>query len=577
MLFFYRYTSRIITSRIIDSMQRLSTSISNQLDLEIRKMDTVSINIAYSNLVRDYFANYLEIYDPSLRYKYSKTLIDIFVAMTGPFLTVQQVNLYDFKGNMIGAGYFNGTMKFDLGKSTWFRDVIKLSGRKYISAPYNNAFFAGEFYRDRYFISLYRVYFNNFRERTGIIETIRDYSSIFTGIEDIISPNSNEIQIYVFNEKGVPIYPILSNRIEQDFYFHTVNKMLNNSQAGTISIDNSITEEKDFLAYTRSEYTGWTVIIAQSAEMVMLPVSHFNRSVLIVALILLSLSSLLSLLISNRITNPIRELHHMIKGTDLENLGMDNTQKVSSNIKELEELNNAFNKMRTKLKESMENLLIAKQKEVEARTLALQSQINPHFLRNCLANISVMAEEGVTEPIILMCRNISHMLYYVSNDSCQIVKLETEMDYVKRYLECIKIRYGENLKYKIDIDERMKNIKIPKLLIQPLVENAVKYGTSVEPPWSIEIDGLIVDDNYWKIEIKDSGPGFPKDKMEIILKKIEEIKCKGTASEEDKAIGIGIINVFSRLYLKYQDNLIFNIENKENGGAIVTIGGVIQD
>ena len=577
MLFFYRYTSRIITSRIIDSMQRLSTSISNQLDLEIRKMDTVSINIAYSNLVRDYFANYLEIYDPSLRYKYSKTLIDIFVAMTGPFLTVQQVNLYDFKDNMIGAGYFNGTMKFDLEKSIWFRDVIKLSGRKYISTPYNNAFFAGEFYRDRYFISLYRVYFNNFRERTGIIETIRDYSSIFTGIEDIISPNPNEIQIYVFNEKGVPIYPILSDHTDQDFYFHTVNKMLNNSQAGTISIDNSTTEEKDFLAYTRSEYTGWTVIIAQSADMVMLPVSHFNRSVLIVSLILLTFSLLLSLLISNKITNPIRELHHTIKGTDLENLDMDNTQKVSSNIRELEELNNAFNKMRTKLKESMENLLIAKQKEMEARTLALQSQINPHFLRNCLANISIMAEEGVTEPIILMCKNISHMLYYISNDSCQVVKLETEIDYVRRYLECIKIRYGENLKYTIDIDERMKDIKIPKLLIQPLVENAVKYGTSVEPPWSIEINGFIVDDNYWKIEIKDGGPGFSKDKMEIILNKIEEIKCKGAVSEEDKAIGMGIINVFSRLYLKYQDKLVFNIENKGNGGAIVTIGGVIQD
>lgn len=463
MFFFYHYTSRIITTKVIDSIQRLSSSISNQLDLEIRKMDTVSINIAYSNLVRDYFTNYLEIYDPFLRYKYSKTLIDIFVAMSGPFVTVQQVNLYDFEGNMIGAGSFNGTMKFDLRRLTWFKEVTKLEGRKYISLPYKNAFFVGNSYKDRYFISLYRVYFNNFREKTGVIEVVRDYNSIFTGIEDIIRLNPNDMQIYVFNENGKLIYPILPEESKENLYFQAINRKSNNSQVGTVSINN--TNDREFLAYTRSEYTRWTVIIVQPTKTLMLPVSYFTRLVLIVTSILLTLALILSLIISNKITNPIKELYHIIKSTELENLTINGTQSIKSNIKELQELGNAFNKMRIKLKESMENLIIARQKESEAKMLALQSQINPHFLRNCLANISVMAEEGITEPIILMCKNISHMLYYISNDSYRIVKLETEMDYVRRYLECIKIRYGENLVYKINIDEKMKNIEIPKLLI----------------------------------------------------------------------------------------------------------------
>lgn len=576
MCFFYFYTSRIITSKVIDSIQRLSTSISNQLELEIRKMDTVSINIAYSNLVRDYFAAYLEIYDPFLKYKYSKTLIDLFVAMTGPFLTVQQVNLYDFQGNMIGAGFFNGTMRFELERSPWFVDVIKLGGRKIISKPYNNAFFVGEFYKDRYFISLYRVYFNNFRERTGIIETIRDYNSIFTGIEDIIRPNSNDMRIYVFNERGDLIYPISNNSVEQNIYFQTVNKEISsNVQTGTISLENPEMKEKGFLAYTRSEYTGWTVTIVQPAKTVMLPVSQFTRLILIITLILLALSLLLSLLISNRVTGPIKRLYQNIKSTELENLGLDKTPSMNGNIKELEELNTAFNKMRIKLKESMENLLIAKQKETEAKILALQSQISPHFLRNCLANISIMAEEGTIEPIISMCKNISYMLSYVSTDSYSLVKIETELDYVRRYLECIKIRYGESLRYKIEIDDKMKEIKIPKLLIQPLVENAVKYGTDTEPPWTIEIKGVI-GDGYWKIDIRDSGPGFPEEKLEEIRERIEEIKSRGLFTEDD-AIGIGIINVFSRLYLRYQDALIFNIENKAEGGALITIGGIISD
>lgn len=574
--FFYFYTSRIIESKVIDSMQRLSTSISNQLDLEIRKMDTVSINIAYSNLVRDYFANYLKIYDPFTRYKYAKTLMDLFVTITGPFLTVQQVNLYDFKGNMIGAGFFNGTMRFEIEKSSWFSEVVKLDGKKFISKPYNNAFFIGKAYEDRYFISLYRVYFNNFRERTGIIETVRDYNSIFTNIEDIVQPDPNGIRIFVFNERGDLVYPISNSLIDQEIYFQVVNKKIsNNIQTGTTSLDNPKTKEKEFLAYTRSEYTGWIVTIVQPAQVVMLPISQFTRLVLIVTVVLLALALFLSLFISNKVTDPIKRLYQNIKNIDLENLGIARNQKIDSNIKELNELNTAFSKMQMKLKESMENLFIAKQKETEAKMLALQSQINPHFLRNCLANISIMAEEGTIEPIILMCRNISYMLSYVSTASYSLVKLETELDYVKRYLECIKIRYGESLRYNIEIEDRMKEIKIPKLLVQPLVENAVKHGTDTEPPWIIEIKGTI-NGKYWKIEIKDNGPGFPEEKLEKIKKRIEEIKDKGLFTENE-TIGTGIVNVFSRLYLRYQDKLIFNIENKSEGGTSVSIGGILSE
>lgn len=547
----------------MDSIQRLSVSISNQLDLEVRKMDTVSINIAYSNLVRDHFANYLTGgYDPTLRYRYSKTLMDIFVAISGPLITVQQINLYDFDGNMIGAGSFNGTMQVNLDKTTWYRKVMSLEGRKYISTPYNNAFFAGDFYKDRYFISLYRVYFNNFRERAGIIETVMDYNSIFTKIEDIIRLNSSEMRILVLNEENNLIYPISEENREYEFYLRTLENLSNGAKSRIDIIYNPDLKERELIAYTFSEYTGWKVILAQSVRLVMLPVSHFTRLVLIVLIVLIIISLLLSLIMSKRVTEPIKKLHYIIKNTELESLGLVDTPNLRSNIREIDELYGAFIKMGAKLKESMDNLLMAKQKEMESKMLALQSQINPHFLRNCLANISIMAEEGTIDPIIVMCKNISHMLHYVSSDSNSVVTLETEIEYVKRYLECIKLRYGRNLNYKIKIDERMKNIEIPKLLIQPLVENAVKYGTNVEPPWFIEVIGNIID-NQWKIEVKDNGPGFAMEELERINKKILEIKNNKSISEGDTKMGI--LNVFTRLFLRYQSSLIFEIKNNPDG------------
>ncbi|MCX7796593.1 MAG: histidine kinase [bacterium] len=538
-------------------------------------MDTVSINIAYSNLVRDHFASYLaERYNPASRYKSSKILMDIFVAISGPFITVQQINLYDFDGSMIGAGFFNGTMQVKLDKTSWYRKVMLLNGRKYISSPYNNAFFVGDFYKDRYFISLYRVYFNNFRERVGIIETVTDYNSIFARIEDIIHPSSSEIKIFVFNDENKIIYPILAKKEDYSLYLQILEGGSKNVKSGIITTYNPNLDEKELIAYTSSEYTGWKIILAQPARLVMLTVSYFTRLILVVLGALVIVSIFLSFIISKKVTEPIKRLHHIIRETELETLGQRDIPSLESNIKEIDELCSAFRKMSIELKESMDNLFVAKQKEVEARMLALQSQINPHFLRNCLANISVMAEEGVVEPIIAMCKNISHMLYYVSADSNSIVPLNTEIEYIKRYLECIKIRYGENLKYKIDIDERLRNIKIPKLLIQPLVENAVKYGTNAEPPWTIRVTGNI-EDKYWKIEVQDNGPGFSKEKLEEINENILEIKVNGHLTKETIS-GMGILNVFTRLFLRYQSNLIFEIKNNPNGGAIVTVGGPLE-
>lgn len=572
MIFFYYYTSHILTQRAVDSIQRLSNSISKQLDLEIRKIDTVSLNIVYSNLVRDHFEKYLtEVYNTTSKYKESKTLMDIFIAISGPSLPVQQINLYSFDGKMIGAGFLNSTVTVRLNRLPWVSRVLLLDGRKYISIPYNNAFFVGDADKSRYFISLYRVYFNNFRERMGIVEVVQDYNVIFSGLEDIVKPDSEDITTYVFNDEGHLVYPVTLNPEGYKFYFQNIKWTPETDYSGFLSIENPREKEKEIVAYTHSGYTGWSVILVQPTEKIMLSASQFTRLILFITIILLGFSLVFSFLIAKRFTEPIKKMHYIIKTTNLETLGVENFQELNSNINELEELNQAFYRMSGELKRAVDDLVIAKQREIEAKMLALQSQINPHFLRNCLTNISIMAEEGTTVPIITMCKNISSMLYYISSDSSSLVKIDTEIDYTKRYLEVIKLRYGKNLKYSINIDERIKEIRIPKLLIQPLVENAVKYGTDTEPPWLIEIKGCIID-GYWQIMVRDNGPGFSKEKLNLLEKDIEMIKHIETFPDTKS---MGLLNVFARLYLSYRDKAIFKIGNNLNGGATVLIGGSI--
>ena len=120
---FYSFFSNYTTRKVSEQQGQLCTSISNSLDEEIKKMDTTSMNIVYSNLIKDHFQKYLllrtstpksniSIY--SERYSNIRSLIDVVMAILGPFQTVSQANIYDFNGNMIGAGLFNGEVSMDL-------------------------------------------------------------------------------------------------------------------------------------------------------------------------------------------------------------------------------------------------------------------------------------------------------------------------------------------------------------------------------------------------------------------------------------------------------------------------------
>ncbi|MCX7668043.1 MAG: hypothetical protein N2Z84_03825, partial [Atribacterota bacterium] len=248
--FFYRYVSHLLVLRILDSAEKLAVSISGQLDLEVRKMDTVSVNVSYSNLIRNHFADYLgEIDDPVLRYRHSRLLMDVFMAISGPFLTVQQVNLYDLNGNMVGAGFFNSTARVALEKSPWYQKTMLLDGRKYISGPYSNTLFPGSAYKNRFFISLYRVYFDNFGKKIGIIETVRDYDSIFAALGRVVNSGLSRMEIYVFDGEGTTIYPLGS--IPDSW--STLKEVVRQKEKAVGSLVRDVRAgEKKLLAYVRS-------------------------------------------------------------------------------------------------------------------------------------------------------------------------------------------------------------------------------------------------------------------------------------------------------------------------------------
>ena len=166
------------------------------------------------------------------------------------------------------------------------------------------------------------------------------------------------------------------------------------------------------------------------------------------------------------------------------------------------------------------------------------------------------------------------IMRYITNTAETTVTLREELDYVQKYLYCMKVRYQSSLNYSIDVDESLLDQPVPKLIIQPIVENAIKYGSDCEPPWTITISSTI-NQNSWQIDVTDTGPGFTeKAKKKINSDIMNAIRNPGMPAL--KINGLGTVNVFFRWKLFCKDDIIFRYGNTADGHGIVSIGRYFQ-
>jgi len=229
--------------------------------------------------------------------------------------------------------------------------------------------------------------------------------------------------------------------------------------------------------------------------------------------------------------------------------------------------------MNDRLGISIGEIEIARYREKEYLFKILQSQINPHFIYNTMSIIATVANEYGNTEVYNMSRSFINLLRYINNSTEEYVDIKSEVEYVKSYLQIMKYRFGEQFNYCITIDEKLNHIKIPKLSIQPFIENCFKHGLhKVLPPWEVSVNGYISGSD-WYISICDNGAGFPEEKISEINKDISFITTWDITEIQKKSIEkIGVLNTFSRLYLQYGSNIVFEVKSHDIQGSIILLG-----
>lgn len=562
--FFYIFVSRQLTSSELQAMQSLNDNFQNQVEASLRDLDAVSTNINYSSISKDSLDSSFNL---NISYNMLNDMAELFISISGTELMADQINLYDFSGNILQAGMSTMVKKATEEQLEWTKKAQSLGGGKLITLPYATDAYSKSTKTPKWFISLYRSFFNQYGRAVGTIETMKQCKSVFKGIISYEKKNKEKAAfVCIFDKEGNLVYPYDAKPEEEALIEKYYNLAIESGKA----FKSPITQEQEYAARSVSSYSGYTYLTIQPQKVILSPVYHLLEMLLAVVGLFLAISVLISYRQSRSLVKPIKHLKHIIQRLELDTLGKEKATSYPVSVNELEELYQAFQNMSDSLKDSMNRLMESQEQEVRSRSLALQSQINPHFYYNSLSSIIVLAENGDTDVVIQMCRNLSKIMRYITDTSSTVVPLQQEIDYVKKYLYCMKVRYQSSLNYEISIADCLLTEPVPKLLIQPIVENAIKYGSNCQPPWNITVRSIVTETS-WQVDVIDSGSGFTEEAIEKISKNIRDA-LDNPGMPALKINGLGTLNVYLRWKLFCKDDIIFSYGNTPDGHGIVSIG-----
>lgn len=237
-----------------------------------------------------------------------------------------------------------------------------------------------------------------------------------------------------------------------------------------------------------------------------------------------------------------------------------NIEVISEN--EIGSLSKSFNIMTAEIKKLMEENIYEQKQKRKNELKALQSQINPHFLYNTLDSIIWMAEGNKNKEVVLMTSSLAKLLRQSISNENEVLTIGQEMEYIKSYLTIQKMRYKDKMEYVIDVDKDIYGFEIVKLVLQPIVENAIYHGIKFKDTMCLlRIRGYCAGNNII-IKVIDNGIGMTKEVLSHIF---DEQK------QNHKSNGVGIFNVQMRLRLYYGRNYGISYESTPGEGTTATI------
>lgn len=444
---------------------------------------------------------------------------------------------------------------FNPSEEEWFQETIRRFGKSYVIDTYRLPNTTGG--TDHYVFGVARgIVKLEDAEVIGVLLVNTDVSYL-REICNTMKLSDNH-RIIILHDDAV-IYDTeevnIGSSADDSFYHY-----LDNIPTDTTVTETKIDNENVYASSILSDYSGWRMVSIVPTQDLYEDIDQMQLYTILVTVIILIITILIILGISRQIVLPIQKLQLLMKLTE----SGDFDQKI--NITTHDEIGNlaaSFNHMTSKIDTLIQEVYLSQIKQSEAELQMLQSQINPHFLYNTLESISMMAVINDDDTTSEMADDLGKILYYGISKNKTEVTLAEEISVLERYIHLQDIRFHDSYSIKIDIPDNLKEIVMIKLILQPIVENAIYHGMS-----TIRNHGLITISGYQKdsvlfLCVEDNGIGMDETSLKDLNGYIND--------ENDKFKSIGLRNVNKRIKLRYGNAFGLHIESSPAEGTKVTI------
>lgn len=445
----------------------------------------------------------------------------------------------------------------DVTRQDWYKQAMEEMENVHFSTPHIQNLFDDGTFRYYWVISLSRVVelTGNGVSQMGVLLVDMDYSSISRMMKQINTLNTEQYY-YLCDSSGQIIYHPRQIQISDGIYNE-------NSKAAAGYKDGVYDErfegESRKVVVNTISYTGWKLVgVIPNATFTHGTVS-IRYFIAILVLLMAMMLVVINRVVSVRISSPILKLDDSVKGYEA---GETPEIYIGGSL-EIRHLGHSIQRSYEQIDTLMKKIVLEQNERRKSELDALQSQINPHFLYNTLESIVWMVEGERNNEAVFMLSQLAKLFRISLSKGSTVITVKDELQHAQSYMNIQKIRYKNTFSISFHVDPAIYGYCTVKLILQPILENAINYGVSgMDDCGEITVTGRLEGSDLI-LAVTDNGMGMTREEAELVLTDSERVHKHGS--------GVGLVNVNNRIQILFGKEYGLAIESEPDEGTTVFI------
>ena len=544
-----KFTNTSIFENSSEYTHTIIQQMNQNIDSYIDYMENIAYLISSNEDVQDYLFD--EKIDNEGRYRILNQLQTILDSRSD----IRNVGIISKNGRMlINDGSKSVNQDLDLNTQEWYATALEKPNGPILTSSHVQHIISGE---RPWVITLSR----GIRDRSGSGEKegVFFIDLNYSAISELCDQSTVGTKGYAFilDAKGNIVYHPQQQQLYNELQTENISLIMDTDEDTVLT---GTGNDGKLYSISRSEKTGWTVVDCTNVKELLSKSRQAQSVYVLTAIILVIVALLFSRFMARSITLPIQKLRDSMKKVQEGDFSVSDVVVDSKN--EIGSLTKSFDVMTHRIHELMEQNVHEQEEKRKSELKALQSQINPHFLYNTLDSIIWMAEGKKNEEVVLMTASLARLLRQSISNEDEVVPIANEVEYARGYLTIQKMRYKDKLEFQIEVDSSILYIPLIKLVLQPIIENAIYHGLKYK-----ESKGLLIVKGFMKdgnavLQVIDDGVGMDEETLAHIYDK-HKVNYHSN--------GVGVYNVQKRLKLYYGEDYGITYTSELGKGTTATI------